>query len=291
MTQSDIKVEDKKKTYEEHYSNAYFDGWVENSFKSAKALLGILYKIYQPESVADFGCGRGVWLTTCEILGSKVLHGYDGPWVDESKLYSKNIEFFQSNFEAKVELRRKYDLAMSVEVAEHVSESNAENFVEMITDASDVVVFGAAAKGQGGENHINEQWQSYWIEKFKKNGYACFDIFRPALWHDKNVDWWYRQNTFLFVKEAALSKKFDIGFLRSLESGIYDIVHPDSFEYRLNLFNVAKENACAKLKEENTVLETEVESLETEVERMMSSKFWKVRDKYMKLKEFIFSKK
>lgn len=269
-----------KKSLGDHYSDEYFDGWAEDSFKSAKGLLEILYKLYSAQSVADFGCGRGAWLTTCEMLGSRVLHGYDGPWVKKEKLYSNNIEFFPVNFEEKVVPRRRYDLAISVEVAEHISDKNADNFINMMNDASDVIIFGAAAKGQGGENHINEHWQSYWIGKFKKKGYICFDIFRSVLWKNSDVDWWYKQNTFLFVKENTLSGDFSMGKLRSMESVIYDIVHPDSFEYRLNLFNVQREDVYIRLEEKS-------KELEFEIAQMKMSKFWRLREQYLKIKNYV----
>lgn len=297
MKQYSSKAHEGGMTLDEHYSDKYFDSWVDDSVASSERVLKILFDIYAPKSVADFGCGRGAWLAACEKFGAKILHGYDGPWVDEKKFCSKNIVFTPVNFEKGFLPKERCDLAMSVEVAEHISEASADNFVTMLAQASDVIVFGAAAKGQGGENHINEQWQSYWIEKFNKKKYECFDIFRPLLWDDKNVDWWYRQNTFLFVKKNISKDIIDIELLKKKEKNVYDIVHPDSFEYRLSLYNIEMENKYIEMKNKYIEIESKYSKaelkcleLENEIVSLKSSKFWKLREIYLKIKENVFKK-
>jgi len=60
----------------------------------------------------------------------------------------------------------RFDLALSIEVAEHVPATYAEAFVEYVGGASDRVLLTAAPPGQGGTGHVNEQPKSYWIERF-----------------------------------------------------------------------------------------------------------------------------
>ena len=178
------------------YTETFYENQVDGSIKSANKLLSILYDIYTPESVLDIGCGRGAWLASCEKLGSRKLVGIDGPWVSVDKLLSPNIEFHEKDFEEDITVDGKFDLAISLEVAEHIEEKNATSFVSALCNASNVIVFGAAASNQGGSNHINEQPQSYWINLFKNEGYEHFDIFRGALWEDQDVKWWYKQLKF-----------------------------------------------------------------------------------------------
>ena len=43
--------------------------------------------------------------------------------------------------------------------------------VATITKHGDAVLFSAAIPGQGGQDHLNEQWPEYWQKKFEVNGY------------------------------------------------------------------------------------------------------------------------
>jgi 2-polyprenyl-3-methyl-5-hydroxy-6-metoxy-1,4-benzoquinol methylase len=107
--------------------------------------------------------------------------GVDGPWADKSLLF-KNItesEFHECNLEKEVQLSKKYDLVVSLEVAEHVSNASAELFVKNLINAGSLILFSAAIPNQGGQNHINEQWLSYWEAIFEKQNYVLHDVMRP----------------------------------------------------------------------------------------------------------------
>ena len=65
---------------------------------------------------------------------------------------------------------RRFDLVNCLEVAEHLDASRADSFVDDLCALGDVVVFSAAIPGQGGTHHVNEQFQSYWQERFRRNG-------------------------------------------------------------------------------------------------------------------------
>ena len=94
----------------------------------------------------------------------------------------------------------RFDLAVSVEVAEHLPYERAPTFVRDLAQASDIIVFSAAAPFQGGERHMNEQWPEYWAILFRRQGYVCFDLFREQCWASDDVESWYAQNVLLFVK-------------------------------------------------------------------------------------------
>lgn len=201
------------------------------SVRSAQVILPLLYNLYRPVSVIDIGCGSGGWLATAESLGSLKLKGLDGSWVKKEELLSKRIEFAPVDFEKDVEIEEKYDLCISVEVAEHLPPTRAKIFVDTLCKCSDVVLFSAAIKQQGGTNHINEQWQSYWISLFDANDYDCLDIFRPSIWKNEKAKWWYRQNISLFVLRTS-----DLPSLKNSKSmavPIADIVHPENYENKI----------------------------------------------------------
>jgi SAM-dependent methyltransferase len=213
------------------YSSSFFEGNAVNSMRSARPVLQILRDLYSPTSIVDIGCGSGAWLATAETLGFDVLRGYDGPWADPAKYTSPNIDFVPVDMEqADFELDRRYDLAISVEVAEHLSADRADFIVGKLCAASDVVLFGAALPMQGGVHHIHEKPLTYWKDKFRDNGYEAFDIIRPAVWDNNDVLRWFRQNTVLYVKQG--SPVLDPAKLHEMEDHIWDVVHPRTFQAR-----------------------------------------------------------
>jgi len=209
------------------YDKGFYEEQYRGSIRSADIFLSYLFSYYKPESMVDFGCGVGSWLFSAEKLGVHSLMGLDGSWVKPESLLSDSIDFKPTNFECAVDLNNSFDLAVSLEVAEHIEEAYANKFVESICNSSSVVVFGAAIPGQGGIDHVNEQFQTYWVEKFKDRGYSCFDIFRTKYWDDKRIEFWYRQNTFLFVHESKI-KSINEEIL-SKPVIMPDLIHPDKY--------------------------------------------------------------
>lgn len=84
-------------------------------------------------------------------------------------------------------LTKKYDLAISLEVVEHLSSESANMFIACFTNMSDIVLFSAAIPGQGGENHINEQWPEYWSGLFNERGYVGLNFARRRVWNDRRI--------------------------------------------------------------------------------------------------------
>jgi SAM-dependent methyltransferase len=220
------------------YGAGFFTVNAESSRPSARLVLGALRELYSPASIVDIGCGSGAWLATAGELGFTVLKGYDGPWADPARYTSSAIDFTPVNLEeVDLEITERYDLAMSVEVAEHLSEARADVIVDALCSASDVVLFGAAVPQQGGVHHVNEQPQSYWIAKFKARGYEPYDVIRPRIWDDPAVKFWFKQNTMLFVKSS--SEVLDRQRLHALETPIYDLIHPEQFQRKIERLTAA----------------------------------------------------
>ena len=196
-------------------------------------MLARLFQIYTPRSVLDVGCGRGAWLLVAERLGSEVLRGIDGPWVPSHGLLSPNIEFTAVDMDHDFDITGRFDLCISLEVAEHLHESRAGWLVQKLCGASDVVLFSAAIKDQGGTNHVNEQWQRYWIDLFQERGFECFDAIRGWAWRNEAIDWWYRQNAFVFVSRTHASFGTVEQELSKLSETIVDAVHPGNYEKKM----------------------------------------------------------
>lgn len=182
------------------YSTAFYHDLERTSFDSAIEVLSIAFSLFEIKSVIDFGCGTGSWLRAAGQLGATKLTGLEGNWVRSDMLVDPRIEFITTELEASAGPPAIYDLAISVEVAEHLSSRRADGFVDDLCAASSRVLFSAAIPGQGGTGHINEQWQSYWARKFLANGYLPLDVIRPQLYGRKSINTWYRNNTILYIK-------------------------------------------------------------------------------------------
>lgn len=153
------------------------------------------------DSAVDFGCGVGTWLAELQKLGVKEIKGFDGPWVKKNLLTIPADSFVETNLEKGITLDKKYDLAISIEVAEHLPESSAVLFIESLTQASDIILFSAAIPFQGGANHMNEQWPDYWYKLLNERGYVAIDFLRKRIWNDQRVLSFHRQNIILYVKK------------------------------------------------------------------------------------------
>lgn len=181
------------------------------------------------KSIIDFGCGTGEWLLaakSCESV-EKIL-GIDGEYA-RNYLKLKEHEFIAADLTKVTEFDIKFDLALSLEVAEHLPSEYAGIFVNNLT-AADIILFSAAIPCQHGTKHINEQYPSYWRKKFERVGFALCDCIRPCFWTDQRVEWYYRKNMFIFCKEELKNKinqLFDIN-----GSPIIDFIHSLAWEER-----------------------------------------------------------
>ena len=86
-------------------------------------------------------------------------------------------------------------------------------------------MFSAAIPLQGGQNHINEQWNDYWIEKFSAEGYTCLDFLKPYFWDNDQIFWWYKQNILFFTKEPQRFSNYEMNKLNN-------VIHPDLFKIK-----------------------------------------------------------
>lgn len=193
-----------------------------HNFKAANEVVPYIIELLEPKSVVDVGCGIGTWLKVFEDNGIANILGIDGDYVDKSLLKIDINKFVDFDLEKFYNSDKKFDLAISLEVAEHLSIDSGDVFIKTIANLSDTIIFSAAIPNQGGQNHINEQEPKYWIEKFEKEGFKLFDVLRPVFWDNQNIDAWYRQNMLLFTKNDEYKIKLD-----SLEkfSGNH-LVHP-----------------------------------------------------------------
>src|ERR1051325_1146134 len=190
----------------QNYSPTFYQSRAAGALSSAEEIVPIISKLIAPKRVIDLGCGTGEWLSVFQRHGTIEIKGVDGIWVDESRLRIPKHVFFPFDFSKPFQLDGpRFDLAVSLEVAEHLSPEYAPGFVRSLTELAPIVLFSAAIPNQGGTSHLNEQWQGYWVQQFQGRGYVSIDCLRWRVWDHPRVKYWYAQNMLLFANPTALA--------------------------------------------------------------------------------------
>jgi SAM-dependent methyltransferase len=184
------------------YDNRFFDTADRTAAISADHVVRLLAEQLPIRSVLDLGCGRGVWLSIWQQHGAEDIQGVDGPYIDPERLHIPRERFQARDLAQPLKLDRQFDLVESLEVAEHIPEPAADQFVDSLARHGKLILFSAATPGQGGENHVNEQPPEYWQAKFAARGYELFDFLRPRLEDNRAVYLWYRHNVFVYAHRS-----------------------------------------------------------------------------------------
>lgn len=141
----------------------------------------------------EIGCGIGSWLKSAKALGIEDVYGLDGERVD---------------LRARFHLNRRFDLAISVEAAEHLPYQRSETFVADLVALSDVVLFCAALPFQGDDRHVNEQWAEFWAILFRRHGYVACDFLRQQSWLRPDAEEGYAQSLLVFGRRSRVLDLF-----------------------------------------------------------------------------------
>src|SRR5262245_46619739 len=224
----------------EQYDKAFYDVHYQNSKRSAQFLLPHVLSLFPGiKSAVDVGCGTGIWLSVLREMGVETIQGIDGDWVLGAGVLAIPRESFQPvDLNKPINLDRKFDLAISMEVAEHLDPASSHSFVGSLTRLSDTILFSAAIPGQPGTNHINERWPDYWISLFQKENFEVLDVIRGKVWNDPRISYYYQQNAFLFLNKNT---HFDmIKFYQQSARPPLCIVHPELYllKDRLQIRNI-----------------------------------------------------
>ncbi|MFI5983633.1 methyltransferase domain-containing protein [Streptomyces sp. NPDC051555] len=188
------------------YGAWFYESQQDGSARSAARVLPLVFDLVRPSSVVDLGCGTGSWLAEARRIGAETVLGIDGDWVPESALRIPPDSFLRWDLSHPLRLEgRRFDLAMSLEAAEHLDPARADSLVADLCALSDVVLFSAAIPGQTGSDHRNEQWPTYWRDHFDRWDYQLVDCLRTRLWDDPEIEPWYAQNAFLYVSADRLA--------------------------------------------------------------------------------------
>jgi SAM-dependent methyltransferase len=149
--------------------------------------------------IIDVGCGPGIYVKALREAGIEA----DGVDLDPSSPY-EIMDVFSEEFEDR--FKGKYDIAMCIEVAEHLPEARSEDLVKRLTMLAPTVLFSAAVPGQGGHGHINCQPKEYWINAFAKLNYVVDQEATDKLLAFMTSGYhmgWFKNNAVVFKQYGA----------------------------------------------------------------------------------------
>jgi SAM-dependent methyltransferase len=226
----DVSANPKQSAAAYHYDNS--PTGVAEVRTSASIIVPHLVAAFRPRSVVDFGCGLGDWLAEFSRNGCPDVIGYEGYWVPAEHVQIDKDRLRRFDLGMKTYITDRFDLAICLETAEHITPDDADVLLNTLTTCSDVVVFSAAIPQQGGYMHINERYQSYWVAKYHERGFFALDLIRPAIWGDTRVCWWYQQNLLVYVNKSA-AKRYEL----TQRPFMADVVHPFLYDRVRNPVN------------------------------------------------------
>jgi hypothetical protein len=218
---------------------------------SAAAVVPAVIDLVAPKTVVDVGGGEGWWgqefrRHECQVvvLDSSVPE-MDPVEVDVGMMVPGEIQYRHLDLaDPRGQMipfppSGRYDLAVCLEVAEHLPEERAEGLVHALCDLAPVVLWSAAIPGQGGRGHINEQWPEYWAGHFWNNNMLATSAIREAFWDDYRVEPWYRQNMLFYAPPdwyedrpeftTPFGEKFPLVYTNHPAS----LVHPEIYGWRV----------------------------------------------------------
>jgi SAM-dependent methyltransferase len=178
----------------------------------------------QATSILDVGCGTGTWLRAATLHGITDVFGIDGINIPKSELLFAPESFRLVDLTKDWDLGRRFDVALCLEVAEHLPAAHGPHLVQALTAHADTVIFSAAIPGQSGQHHVNCQWPMYWQDLFNERGFVCSDSIRWQLWDNTQIEPWYRQNCMICERDPGLA---------SHEPRIESVVHPEMLIYMI----------------------------------------------------------
>jgi len=197
------------------------------SRRSAETIVPWVVAVLAPRSVLDIGCGHGAWGAVFRDHGVQHVFGVDATVSPHALIPTAEVDLAQP-FKLKPDFHtERYDLAVCVEVAEHLPPERAEGFVDDVCRSATSVLWSAAIPGQGGVGHLNEQWQTVWAERFLRNGWTVTGYPSHRYWDVPSVEPWYAQSLMV-----AWDPKAYLAIVDLPQTKVVDAVHPTIYGWR-----------------------------------------------------------
>jgi SAM-dependent methyltransferase len=171
LTNGIVSWLERRASPDELYDERYYDDIDPFMLVSAPAISRSIKREFEPQSVIDIGCGAGALLASLEEAGITCV-GFDYAEAALDRCRRSGLTVRRLDIERDPIPPNRADVVVSTEVAEHLDEESADRFVELLTTLAPIAMVTAALPGQGGTDHVNEQPNEYWIEKFGARGFT-----------------------------------------------------------------------------------------------------------------------
>jgi hypothetical protein len=231
------------------YDARFFESQSDGSLESAREVVPLILDLVSPTSVIDVGCGMGTWLRVFKEHGVENILGIDGPYVDTGSLQIPGDRFLAADLSSPFDSGLQADLAVSLEVAEHIPREHVDTYVRSLSRLAPCLVFSAAIPGQGGTAHVNEQWPDYWVQKFSSEGFMVIDAIRREIWSNERVKYWYAQNILVFATSRVLETHPRLAVAADATNpSQLSVVHPkclENVDAKRNYYLALYEALCA----------------------------------------------
>jgi SAM-dependent methyltransferase len=195
--------------------------------RSAAVIVPLVYDLIRPESVIDVGCGTARFARAFAALGCATAA------VDESVEEGERdgVAFFRRTLPTDLASihapGQPFDLALCLEVGEHLLETVSEALVASLAACAPLVLWSAAIPGQSGHGHSTLRWPSWWGDLFARHGFVANDDLRWEIWDDQRIECWYRQNLLLFGRRDWFEER-GMAWTERPRS----VVHPDIWAWK-----------------------------------------------------------
>lgn len=160
------------------------------------ALSNELAKLFKEKEVVDLGAGLGMY---CPIISrmARKCDQYDGSVNIEEITHGKTKYL---NLAQPIKFECSYDVAMSIEVAEHIPKIYEDVYVNNLIKCSKEAILITWSKiGQGGHFHVNNKNREDVISLFERKGLKYNSDIVDRLKNVTNI-WWLKNNILYFNK-------------------------------------------------------------------------------------------
>ncbi len=188
------------------YDEKFYDYADRCLYHAAPFIVDDVVATYRVQSIIDIGCGSGALMQAFAAAGVRT-HGLEHSAAGLALCRSRGLSVADFDLcDTRRVITGSFDLAVCLEVAEHLPQSVSAYLVRLLCALAPVVVFTAAPPGQGGLGHINEQPYEFWVDLFVDHGFQRDN--RTAQrwrshWQSRGVAPFYHQNLMVFTAETS----------------------------------------------------------------------------------------
>jgi cyclopropane fatty-acyl-phospholipid synthase-like methyltransferase len=153
-------------------------------------------------SVVDFGCGNAKYAKYIKEQSKIDVDAFDGnPHVSDITEGFASLLDLSKDFD----LSKKYDVVISLEVAEHIPKQYEETYVNnLVNHCEKMIIISWAKIGQGGKGHVNEQNSEYVVDLFGDMGFYLDEDLTKLLRESSTVCRWFKDTVHVFKRKSLL---------------------------------------------------------------------------------------